>query len=84
MELTGKRITLGVTGGIAAYKSAELVRLLIKQGATVRVAMSEAATRFALRSGDAPRGRDEIGELSRALAQLRQHIHAEGGRHDVP
>ena len=46
MELTGKRITLGVTGGIAAYKSAELVRLLIKQGATVRVAMSEAATRF--------------------------------------
>lgn len=46
MELTGKRIVLGVTGGIAAYKAAELVRLLIKQGATVQVAMSEAATRF--------------------------------------
>ena len=46
MELTGKRITLGITGGIAAYKAAELVRLLIKQGATVQVVMTEAATRF--------------------------------------
>ena len=46
MELSGKRITLGVTGGIAAYKAAELVRLLIKQGATVQVAMTEAATHF--------------------------------------
>ena len=46
MELSGKRIALGVTGGVAAYKAAELVRLLIKQGATVRVAMTEAATRF--------------------------------------
>ena len=46
MELSGKRIALGVTGGIAAYKAAELVRLLIKQGATVKVAMTEAATRF--------------------------------------
>ena len=46
MELTGKRIVLGVTGGIAAYKAAELVRLLIKQGASVQVVMTEAATRF--------------------------------------
>ncbi|MDR1935762.1 MAG: bifunctional phosphopantothenoylcysteine decarboxylase/phosphopantothenate--cysteine ligase CoaBC [Candidatus Accumulibacter sp.] len=46
MELNGKRVTLGVTGGIAAYKAAELVRLLVRQGAAVRVAMSEAATRF--------------------------------------
>lgn len=46
MELTGKRIALGVTGGIAAYKAAELTRLLIKQGASVRVAMTEAATHF--------------------------------------
>lgn len=37
---------LGVTGGIAAYKAAELLRLLIKEGATVQVAMTEAATRF--------------------------------------
>src|ERR1035437_2093130 len=46
MELTGKRIVLGVTGGIAAYKTAELVRLLVKQGAAVQVAMTEAATHF--------------------------------------
>jgi phosphopantothenoylcysteine decarboxylase/phosphopantothenate--cysteine ligase len=46
MELQGKRIVLGVTGGIAAYKAAELVRLLQKQGATVQVAMTEAATHF--------------------------------------
>ena len=46
MELKGKRVTLGVTGGIAAYKSAELVRLLVKQGASVQVAMTEAATHF--------------------------------------
>jgi len=44
--IQGKRILLGLTGGIAAYKSAELVRLMIKAGADVRVAMSEAATRF--------------------------------------
>ena len=46
MELSGKRIVLGVTGGIAAYKAAELVRLLIKQGASVQVVMTEAATHF--------------------------------------
>ncbi len=46
MELAGKRIALGVTGGIAAYKAAELLRLLIKEGASVQVVMSEAATHF--------------------------------------
>lgn len=46
MELQGKRIVLGVTGGIAAYKAAELVRLLVKQGADVQVAMTEGATHF--------------------------------------
>ena len=46
MALTGKRILLGITGGIAAYKAAELVRLLTRAGADVRVVMSEAATRF--------------------------------------
>ena len=39
-------LLLGVTGGIAAYKSAELIRLLIKQGHTVQVVMTEAATHF--------------------------------------
>lgn len=46
MELKGKRIVLGVTGGIAAYKAAELLRLLVKAGAEVRVAMTEGATHF--------------------------------------
>ncbi len=46
MALTGKRILLGITGGIAAYKAAELVRLLTRAGVDVRVAMTEAATRF--------------------------------------
>jgi len=46
MTLTGKRILLGITGGIAAYKAAELTRLLVKAGADVRVAMTEAGTRF--------------------------------------
>jgi phosphopantothenoylcysteine decarboxylase/phosphopantothenate--cysteine ligase len=46
MELQGKRIVLGVTGGIAAYKAAELVRLLGRQGADVQVAMTAAAAHF--------------------------------------
>ena len=46
MGLTGKRILLGITGGIAAYKAAELTRLLVKDGADVRIAMTEAATHF--------------------------------------
>ncbi|MEN9892669.1 MAG: phosphopantothenoylcysteine decarboxylase / phosphopantothenate--cysteine ligase CoaB/CoaC [Pseudomonadota bacterium] len=45
-ELSGRHILLGLSGGIACYKSAELLRLLVKAGATVQVAMSEAATRF--------------------------------------
>ena len=45
-SIKGKKILLGMTGGIAAYKAAELARFLMKAGADVRVAMSEAATRF--------------------------------------
>ncbi|MGZ8947757.1 MAG: bifunctional phosphopantothenoylcysteine decarboxylase/phosphopantothenate--cysteine ligase CoaBC, partial [Methylococcaceae bacterium] len=41
-----KHILLGVSGGIAAYKSAELVRLLRKQGAEVRVVMTQSAMQF--------------------------------------
>jgi len=44
--IQGKKILLGVSGGIAAYKSCELLRLLQKQGAEVRVAMTPAATEF--------------------------------------
>ena len=46
MALTGKRVLLGVTGGIAAYKAAELARLLVRAGVDVRAAMTSAAARF--------------------------------------
>jgi len=47
MEQTNiQRIVLGLSGGIAAYKTAELARLLIKQGISVQVAMTEAACHF--------------------------------------
>ncbi|MCC9041442.1 bifunctional phosphopantothenoylcysteine decarboxylase/phosphopantothenate--cysteine ligase CoaBC [Myroides sp. M-43] len=45
-NLGGKRIILGVTGGIAAYKTAHLVRLLIKAGAEVQVIMTPASHQF--------------------------------------
>lgn len=46
MELARKKIVLGLTGGIACYKAAELTRLLTKAGATVQVVMTQAATQF--------------------------------------
>ena len=46
MELSGKHIVLGLSGGIACYKAAELCRALIKEGATVQVVMTEAAAQF--------------------------------------
>jgi phosphopantothenoylcysteine decarboxylase / phosphopantothenate---cysteine ligase len=46
MDLAGKHIVLGLTGGVACYKSAELCRLMQKAGATVQVVMTEAATQF--------------------------------------
>ncbi|MDI1349032.1 bifunctional phosphopantothenoylcysteine decarboxylase/phosphopantothenate--cysteine ligase CoaBC [Aquabacterium sp.] len=45
-DLLGRHIVLGLSGGIACYKSAELVRLLTKAGATVQVLMTEAAEAF--------------------------------------
>ncbi len=46
MDLSNRHILLGVTGGVAAYKAAELARALLTAGASVRVVMTEAATRF--------------------------------------
>ncbi|MFZ9511425.1 MAG: bifunctional phosphopantothenoylcysteine decarboxylase/phosphopantothenate--cysteine ligase CoaBC, partial [Burkholderiaceae bacterium] len=46
LELTGKHIVLGLSGGIACYKAAELCRALVKEGATVQVVMTEAAAQF--------------------------------------
>ncbi|MCC7226544.1 MAG: bifunctional phosphopantothenoylcysteine decarboxylase/phosphopantothenate--cysteine ligase CoaBC [Burkholderiaceae bacterium] len=45
-DLRDRRIVLGLSGGIACYKSAELVRRMIEQGATVDVVMTDAATHF--------------------------------------
>ncbi len=45
-DLAGKHIVLGLTGGIACYKAAELCRALIKEGATVQVVMTESAAQF--------------------------------------
>jgi phosphopantothenoylcysteine decarboxylase/phosphopantothenate--cysteine ligase len=46
IELQGKRIVLGVSGGVAAYKAAELLRLLVKAGAAVDVVLTEAGGHF--------------------------------------
>ena len=45
-SFSGRRVLLGVTGGIAAYKAVLLARLLMKAGASVQVVMTRAATRF--------------------------------------
>ncbi len=45
-ELAGKHIVLGLTGGVACFKAAELTRALIKAGATVQVVMTQAAEQF--------------------------------------
>ena len=46
MDLNGKHIVLGLTGGVACYKAAYLCRLLVKEGAEVQVVMTEAAAQF--------------------------------------
>ena len=46
MNLVGKKIVLGLTGGIACYKAAEFARALVKAGASVQVVMTEAARHF--------------------------------------
>jgi phosphopantothenoylcysteine decarboxylase/phosphopantothenate--cysteine ligase len=46
MDLAGKKIVLGLTGGIACYKAAELTRALVKEGASVQVVMTQSAMQF--------------------------------------
>ena len=46
MSLSGKRIVVGITGGIAAYKTIEFIRLLRKSNAEVRVALTPSAVEF--------------------------------------
>ncbi|NBX56841.1 MAG: bifunctional phosphopantothenoylcysteine decarboxylase/phosphopantothenate--cysteine ligase CoaBC, partial [Betaproteobacteria bacterium] len=45
-DLSNKHLVLGLSGGVACYKAAEFCRALVKQGATVQVVMTEAATQF--------------------------------------
>ena len=45
-DLANKHIVLGLSGGIACYKAAELCRAMVKEGATVQVVMTEAASHF--------------------------------------
>ena len=44
--LKGKKILIGVTGGIAAYKTATVIRLLVKEGSEVKVIMTDHAKDF--------------------------------------
>lgn len=46
LPLNGKKIVLGVTGSIAAYKSADLISLLVKKGAIIRTILTESANQF--------------------------------------
>ena len=46
LDLQGRHLVLGLSGGIACYKAADLARELVKAGATVQVVMTEAAGRF--------------------------------------
>ena len=46
MDLKGKHVVVGITGGIAAYKTATLVRLFVKAGAEVQVVMTPNAKEF--------------------------------------
>ena len=50
--MTDKRIVLGVTGGVAAYKACELVRLCVKAGITVDVVMTQAGEHFVAATTD--------------------------------
>lgn len=80
VSLTDRNILLGVTGGIAAYKAAELCRLLVKAGARVQVAMTEAATRFVgPLTFQALSGRPVLTDLWHADGGGMEHIHASRG-----
>jgi phosphopantothenoylcysteine decarboxylase/phosphopantothenate--cysteine ligase len=76
VSLTDKKIVLGVTGGIAAYKAAELCRLLVKAGADVQVVMSDAAQQFvAPLTFQALSGKAVLTSLWDASGDGMEHIH---------
>jgi phosphopantothenoylcysteine decarboxylase/phosphopantothenate--cysteine ligase len=77
VSLAHKKIILGVTGGIAAYKAAELCRLLVKAGAEVRVVMTAAAQQFVTRlTFQALSGKPALTSLwNAASGDGMEHIH---------
>jgi len=73
--LNGKNIILGVCGSIAAYKSAQLVRLLIKEGAEVKVILSKGATDFITPLTFATLSKNNVfSEFSNDLDQWNNHV----------
>ena len=73
--LNGKKIALGVCGSIAAYKSAQLVRLLIKEGAEVRVILSKGATDFITPLTFSTLSKNNVfSEFSNDLDQWNNHV----------
>jgi phosphopantothenoylcysteine decarboxylase/phosphopantothenate--cysteine ligase len=78
MTLERRRVLVGVCGSIAAYKAAEVVRGLVKDGADVRVAMTEAATRFVAPATFAALSGNEV--ALDLFAQPERVIHVELGR----
>ena len=79
MNLKGKRLVIGMTGGIAAYKVCELVRRLQDEGATVRVAMTQAAQQFVTATtmqalSGQPVATDQWGVAGARVANAMPHI----------
>jgi len=76
-EQQGKTIILGITGGVAAYKAAELARLWVKAGYAVQAVMTEAATHFVgPATFQALTGRPVLTDLWGATGDGMDHIHA--------
>ena len=74
--MKSKSVIVGVTGGIAAYKAAELVRLLVKEGVQTKVAMTQNATRFVSPlTFEALSGNKVISDMWDARTGAMDHIH---------
>ena len=67
-----REILIGVTGGISAYKSADLTSKLIQAGAFVTVAMTEAAKKFVKMEGTTERGKFERSFIKLKLKSLKK------------
>ncbi|MCL1967270.1 MAG: bifunctional phosphopantothenoylcysteine decarboxylase/phosphopantothenate--cysteine ligase CoaBC [Fibromonadales bacterium] len=74
MKLRGKKILLGITGSIAAYKACELLRILQKRGAEVRVAMTSEAAKFVGQTTFAALSKFPVLEAAALVSKPFQHI----------